>query len=102
MEGERRLGPFVVVRRLGAEPVAAAAGREVVEGPVEPVAAEKPVERPLRAQPVLGVAGDGERRQFGLDEGGGIQGLLVPGSRRGLGATATTVPGQPQGALGEP
>ncbi len=34
MERERRLGAFVLVQRLVAEPVAAAAGREVVERPL--------------------------------------------------------------------
>ena len=54
-----------------------------------------------RADPVLGLAGDGERGQLGLDERRGVERLLVPGSRSGLAAMATTVPGEPQGALGE-
>ena len=77
MDRERRLGALVVVRRLLAEPVTAAAGREVVQRLVEPVAAEEPVERPLRTQTVLGVAGDGERGQLRRDEGGGVERLLV-------------------------
>ena len=82
--GERRLGALVVVRRLLAEPVAAAAGREVVQRPVEPVAAEEPVERLLRAQPVLRVAGDGERGQLGLDERRRVERLLVAAAGRRL------------------
>ena len=42
--------PSIVVGRLLAQPVAAAAGGEVVQRPTEAVAAEEPVECPLRAQ----------------------------------------------------
>ena len=71
MEGERRLGPLVVVRRLGAEAGAAATGCEVVERSLEPVAAEEPVEGVLCPQPVLGIAGDGEGGELGERRGGG-------------------------------
>src|SRR5439155_14802356 len=47
VEGERRFGPFVRVDVLVAEPVAAPAGGEVVERPVEAVASQEPVERCL-------------------------------------------------------
>ena len=95
VESERRLGALVVVGGLVAEAVAAAAGREVVEGPLESVAAEEPVEGALGAQAVLGVAGDRERRELGLDERRGVERLLVarPGSR--LVAVAAAVAGQP-------
>ena len=86
VDGERRFGALVVVRRLLAEPVAAAAGREVVERPVEAVAAEEPVERPLRALRVLRIAGDGERGELGRDERRRVERLLVPASRGRLGA----------------
>ena len=84
MECERRLGAFVRVHVVVAEPVAAAAGREVVERPAEPVAPEEPLERALRAGAVLGIAGDGERRELRLDERGRVERLLVARARRRL------------------
>ena len=56
MEGERRLGALVLVQRLAAEPVAAAAGREVVERLLQAVASEEPLERARRPDAVLGLA----------------------------------------------
>ena len=79
-----------------AEPVAAAAGREVVERPVQPVAAEEPVERAPCADAVLGIAGDGERSELGLDERGRVERLLVARARSRLAALAPVVARQPQ------
>ena len=53
MERERRLGAFVLVERLAPEPVAAAAGREVVERLLQIVASEEPLERSRRPDAVL-------------------------------------------------
>ena len=95
VHGECRFGALVVVGRLLAQPVAAPSGREVVERPVEAVAAEEPVERLLRALGVLQVAGDGERGQLGGDEGGGVERLLVTSSRSRFGPLAAEMTGQP-------
>ena len=81
MERERRLRALVLVQRLAPEPVAAAAGGEVVERFLQAVAAEEPLERPDRARAVLRIAGRGVRGQLGLDESGGVERLLVPGVR---------------------
>ena len=89
MEGERRLGAFVVVQRFGSQPIAAAAGREVVERLAQPVAAEEPFERLDRPAPVLAVARDGERSQLGLDERCSVDRLLVAGTRRRLAPAAS-------------
>ena len=86
---------------LLAEPVAAAAGGEVVQRPVQAVAAEEPVEGPLRTQPVLRIAADGEGGQLGLDERGRVERLLVARSGSRLVATAAIVSGQPQRPLVE-
>ena len=53
MERKCRLGTFVAVDVLVAEPVAAAPGCEVVERAAQVVAAEEPVEREPRADTVL-------------------------------------------------
>ena len=76
--------PSLSFGRLVAEPVAAAAGREVVQRPLEAVAAEEPVERPRARDAVLGLAGDGERCELGLDERGCVERLLVAAAGRGL------------------
>ena len=101
VEGERRLRPLVVVRRLVPEAVAAASGGEVVQRALQLVAAEEPIERVLRPDPVLRVRCDGERGQLGLDERRGVERLLVPRTRRGLGAVAPTVAGQPEHTVRE-
>src|SRR6478672_7521989 len=77
VQGERRLCAFVVVGGLVAEAVATAAGCEVVEGALEPVTAEEPVEGALGSQAVVGVAGGRERCQFGFDERRGVERLLI-------------------------
>ncbi|MND05172.1 hypothetical protein D3C83_258050 [compost metagenome] len=69
---------------------------------MEPVAAQEPVERPLRPQAVLGVSRHGERRQLGLDERRRVERLLVAGSRRRLAAVPAAVSRQPQRAFGQP
>ena len=84
MERERRFGAFVLVQRLAAEPVAAAAGREVVERLLQAVAAEEPLERARRPDAVLGRAGDREGGELGLDQRGGVERLLVAGVRHRL------------------
>ncbi len=80
--------PSLALTVVVAEAVAAAASREVVERPAESVPPQEPVERTLSAHAVHRVAGDRERRQLGLDERGGVQRLLVTGSRSRFGAIA--------------
>ena len=81
VERERRLGALVAVQVVDAEAVAAAAGREVVQRPVEAVPPEEPVERRAGADGVLRVAAGGERGQLGLDERAGVERLLVAVAR---------------------
>src|SRR4051794_30390676 len=92
MERQCRFGTFVVVQRFVSQPVAAAAGREVVERLAEPVTAEEPFERLDRAAPVLAVARDGERGQLGLDERSGVDRLLVAGARRKFAPAPAVMP----------
>ena len=68
VEGQGRLRAFVLADRLLAEPVAAAAGREVVERQAKPVSAEEPLERGPSSRAVLGIAGAAEGGELGLDE----------------------------------
>jgi hypothetical protein len=93
VEGERRLGAFVVVQLLAAEPVAAAARREVVQRLLQAVAAEEPLERSDRSDSVLGVVSDGEGAQLGFDERGCVERLLVAGARRRLASATAAGPG---------
>ena len=102
VEGERRFGALVVVQIVAAESVAAAAGCEVVERPVQAVAAEEPLECPDRAGAVLSAARDREGAQLGLDERGRVERLLVAGARRGLAPAAAPVPRQPERLLVKP
>ena len=102
VEGERRLGAFVVVQLLAAEPVAAAARREVVERLLQAVAAQEPLERANCPDAVLGVVGDSEGAQLGFDERGGVERLLVAGARRRLASAAAVVPRKPERVLVEP
>ena len=67
VECEGRFGAFVLVEGVPAEPVAASSGCEVVERLLQPVAAEEPLEGARRTDPVLRLAGDGERGELGLD-----------------------------------
>ena len=96
VEGERRFGALVVVQVVAAEPVAAAAGGEVVERPSQAVAAEEPLECPDRAGAVLCRARDREGAQLGLNERGRIERLLVSGPRRGLASAAAAVTRKPK------
>src|SRR5205814_3375223 len=89
------------VQRLGAEPVAAAARREVVQRPVEAVAAEEPFERAPRPDPVLAVVRDREGGQLGLDERERLERLLVASTGSVLALAPAQVAGQPQGLAGE-
>src|SRR4051812_31672616 len=102
MEGERRFRSLVLIERLLAEPVAAAAGREVVQRLLQAVAAEEPLERPRRANSVLGRAGDGERSELGLDQRGGVKRLLVAGARGRLAPTSATVARETQHVVAQP
>ena len=95
MEGERRFGAFVHVDRFGAEPVAAAAGREVVERLLQAVASEEPLERARRSDAVLGLVRDCERGELGLDEPCRIERLLVAVTRCGLASAPPAVALQP-------
>ena len=101
VEGERRLGSFVVVQRIAAEPVATAARREVVERLLQAVAAQEPLERSNRPDSVLGLVRDGKRTQLGFDERGGFERLLVAGARRLLAPAAAAVPREPELVLVE-
>ena len=101
MEGKRRFGALVRVQVGLAETVAAASGCEVVERTVEPVAAEEPVERVARARPVLRLARHDERGEFGLDECGRVERLLVTLAGRGLVAVASVMTGQAKHAVVE-
>src|SRR5690242_17191690 len=80
MEGERRLRALVLVERLAAESVAAAAGREVVERLLQTVAPEEPLEGARRPEAVIGVGGDREGGKLGLDHRGRVERLLVTGA----------------------
>jgi hypothetical protein len=80
VERQGRLGALVFADRLLAEPVAAAAGREVVERQTEAVSAEEPLERCLGSRAVLGIAGAAESGELGLDERRCVERLLVAGS----------------------
>src|SRR6476646_3983169 len=102
MEGEGRLGTLVAVDVAAAEPVAAAARREVVQRPVQMVATQEPVERRVRAHAVLPIAGDVERRELSLDERGRVERLLVAKSGCGPAARAPFVTRQPQHPVVEP
>ena len=93
MEGERRLGALVPVRRLGAEPVAAATGGEVVERSLQAVAPQEPLEGADRPATVTGIARDGVGSQFGLDESRHVERLLVTAAVRGLARSPAPVPG---------
>ena len=88
VEGERRLGAFVVVQRIVAEPVAAAARREVVERLLQAVAAQEPLERANRSSSMLGLVSDSEGNQLRFDERRGVERLLIAGARRGLATPA--------------
>ncbi len=81
MERKRRLGAFVLVDRVEPEPVAAAAGREVVERLLEAVSTEEPSEGMSGPDPVARVARDREGGKLGLDEAGGVDRLLVARAR---------------------
>ena len=102
VEGERRLGAFVVVQLVLAEPVAAAARREVVERLLQAVAAQEPLERSNRPDSVLGLVSDSEGTQLGFDERGGVERLLVAGARRRLASAAAVVTRKPERVLVEP
>src|SRR5581483_1033799 len=96
MESERGFGALIVVQRVATEPVAAAAGCEVVQRPLQPVAAEEPFECADRAGAVLGLTRDGEGAQLGLDERGRIERLLVAHARRRLASPTATVTREPE------
>ena len=102
MEGKRRLGALVRVQVVFAEAVAAAAGREVVERPVEPVAAQEPVERSLGAGAVLGLARDENAASSASTNADASSGCSSPSPGRGLVAMAPLVAGKPQHAVREP
>src|SRR5438067_11521026 len=101
MERERRFRAFVVVDVAVAEPVAAAAGREVVQRPREVVLAEEPVERELRALAVLAVAGRVECRELRLHQRRRIERLLVTAPGCCFSAMTTGMTRQPQHPVGE-
>ena len=97
MERERRLGAFVHVQRLAAEPVAAAAGREVVERPAAGGCGRGTIRRRVGARDaVLGSPRDRERGELRLDERGRVERLLVAAARRRLAPAPPVVAGQPQ------
>src|SRR6478752_9624671 len=102
VEGERRLGAFIVVQLLSPEPVAAAARREVVERLLQAVAAQEPLECSNCPDAVLGVVSDSEGTQLGFDERGGVERLLVAGAWRRLASAAAVVPRKPERVLVEP
>ena len=103
VEGERRLGALVCVQVLLAEAVAAAAGREVVERPVEPVAAEEPVERrAARGVPCSGSPVTANAASSASTNADASSGCSSPAAGRGLVAMAPQVAGQAQRAVGEP
>ena len=96
MEGERRLRAFVVVDRLAAEPVAAAAGREVVERPLQAVASEEPLECPRGSRSVTVRARDRECGDLRLDERSRVERLLVAVAGGGFASTPAVMARQPQ------
>ena len=101
MEGKRRLGALVCVYVVCSQPVAAAAGGEVIERPAEAVSAQEPLEGALRTSAMVDVSRHRERRQFGLDKRRRIEWLLVTQARGGLGAVTSLVAGKPQSAVRE-
>ena len=92
VEGERRFRALIVVQCVASEPVAAAAGSEVVERPLQAIAAEEPLECHDGPCSVFAFARDGEGAQFGFDERRGIEGLLVAGAPRSLASAAAGSP----------
>ena len=69
--------------------------------PPQLVATEEPVERVLCPESVLGVSGDEEGGELGLDEGRCVERLLVPLAGGGLGSLASAVPCEPKCSFGE-
>ena len=94
--------PSLSFSPIGSEPVAAAAGREVVERSLQAVAAQEPFEGASRADSVLGFVRAGERGQLRLDERGGVERLLVALPRCRLASAASAVPGKPASRAVEP
>src|SRR5581483_12053304 len=64
--------------------------------PVETVAPEEPLERAPCPDAVLGVVGDRKGGQLGLDERGGIEGLLVARARSRFAVLSTVMAGKPE------
>ena len=102
MEGERRLGSFVVVGVSLAEPVAASAGREVVQRPVEMVAAEEPVERALRASAVLASPVTANAASSASTNADASSGCSSPAPGAGSLALAAEMAGQAKHAVARP
>ena len=94
MESERRLRTFVLVQRLAAEPVAAAAGGEVVERSLQAVPSREPIERLDCPDAVLGIPRRGVGGQLRLDESRCIEGLLVAAVVDGLASPPAAVSGK--------
>jgi hypothetical protein len=95
MEDQGRLCALVVVQCLASESIAAPAGREVVQRPLQAVAAKEPLKGPDRAESVLRLARDGEGAQLGFDERGGVKGLLVASAWRSVASSAPAVTRKP-------
>jgi hypothetical protein len=85
-----------MVEGVAAEPVAATAGRKVVERPLQAVASQEPLEGERGPDAVLGLVGDRERGQLGLDDRSGVERLLVAVARGGFASAPPVVARQPQ------
>jgi hypothetical protein len=94
--GERGLGPFVAVDGRLSEAVVTASGGDVVDGLLEPVAAEEPLEGAQRmtGAGVVSCGKEGLDRRF--DECGGVERLLVTATRTRLVTATAVVPDQLQ------
>ena len=74
----------------------ASSGGEVVHGPLEPIAAQEPLERAHRMPRMRLVPRGHECLDLRLDECGGVERLLVTVALTRLTTTATAVPDQLQ------
>ena len=102
MKGERRFGTLVGVDVVASEPVAAAAGREVVQGPVEPVPPEKPVECAVCPGAVLGISRYQVGSELRFDNRGCVERLFVAGAGRGSVPVPAQMTGKAQDAVRQP
>src|SRR5437867_5283949 len=81
-EREGRFGPLVLVNPLRVQAVPATSGGGVVEGGLEIIAAEEPLEAPLRLPAPLSLPRESVRLEAGGERGLGFERLLIESSAR--------------------